>query len=74
MFVAFLFLAIIVIFVCLFFIIDRIITLKRLEINQKEWDEYSAGKSLKWKLDNFVDFSIENKYKHGWPYYYFPRM
>ena len=74
MLVAFLFLAIIVIFVCLFFIIDRIITLKRLEINQKEWDEYSAGKSLKWKLDNFTDFAIENKHKHGWPYYYFPRM
>lgn len=74
MLVAFLFLIIIVIFVFTFFIIDRIITLKRLEINQKEWDEYSAGKSFEWKLDNFLDFVIENQHKHGWSYYYFPRM
>lgn len=73
-------------FVCLFvaivgtiinviiFIIDKMIMLKRIKISQKEWDEYSFGKSFEWKINNFSDFLEENKNKHGWKYYYIPRI
>lgn len=47
---------------------------KNLKINQKEWDEYSKGMSFYERKECFVDFLEDNKARHGWKYYYVPRI
>lgn len=53
---------------------DRHITQKRLEQNQKAWDEYSKGMTVSEKLDCYELFCREQKAKNGWQFYYFPKM
>lgn len=57
-----------------YFLIDYIITGKRLKINQKAWDEYSANMDFDRKLDEYLPFCIEQKIKNGWNNYYFPKF
>ena len=57
----------------IWFIADRIITRKRLALNQREWDEYSKDMGFKEAMEKFVPFCEEQKLKYGWRYYYFPR-
>ena len=60
--------------VVVYFVVDRIITTRRLKINQVEWDAFSAGMSESQKLEVFNDWCRESKIRHGWRHYYFPRM
>ena len=64
----------IIVAICLIFITrhDRYITKKCLEINQKEWDEYSKNMTYQEKLDRFNDFLYEQRAKHNWDYLYIP--
>ena len=57
-----------------YFLIDNIITGKRLKINQKAWDEYSANMDFNRKLNEYLPWCREQKIKNGWKFYYFPRM
>lgn len=63
-------------FSCLvvYFLIDYIITVRRLKISQKAWDEYSANMDFDRKLDAYLPWCEEQKIKNGWNFYYFPRM
>lgn len=54
-------------------VIEHIDTRKRLKISQREWEEYSKGKTLEWKREHIVDFLMENRIRHGWPYIYIPK-
>jgi hypothetical protein len=61
-------------FLGVYFLIDHIITGKRLKINQKAWDEYSANMDFNRKLNEYLLWCREQKIKNGWNFYYFPRM
>jgi hypothetical protein len=61
-------------FLGVYFLIDHIITGKRLKINQKAWDEYSANMDFNRKLNEYLPWCREQKIKNGWKFYYFPRM
>lgn len=58
----------------LYFVFDHIITKKRIEINQKEWDAYSEGMTEEEKMDIFFYWLEINKQKHGWRYLYIPHI
>lgn len=60
------------IYILVYYLIDRHLTLKRIVINQREWDEYSKGMSDQEKLDCFNEFLIRQKVKHGWKFMYIP--
>nr|DAX12694.1 MAG TPA: hypothetical protein [Bacteriophage sp.] len=47
---------------------------KRLKINQKAWDEYSANMDFDRKFDAYLPWCTEQKIKNGWHNYYFPRF
>lgn len=72
--------AVIICFVCgmflalIIFLVDRHITRKRFDINQKEWDEYSKGMTRSEKNKVYFEFCIEQKVKHGWNCIYPPRI
>ena len=55
-------------------ITDRTITIKRLEQNQREWDEFSKDMTDREKLDEYLSFCNSQKAKYGWGYYYLPKM
>lgn len=61
-------------FLGVYFLIDHIITGKRLKINQKAWDECSANMDFNRKLNEYLPWCREQKIKNGWNFYYFPRM
>lgn len=61
-------------FLGVYFLINHIITGKRLKINQKAWDEYSANMDFNRKLNEYLPWCREQKIKNGWKFYYFPRM
>lgn len=61
-------------FLGVYFLIDHIITGKRLKINQKAWDECSSNMDLNRKLNEYLPWCREQKIKNGWKFYYFPRM
>lgn len=61
-------------FLGVYFLIDHIITGKRLKINQKAWDEYSSNMDFNRKLNEYLPWCREQKIKNGWKFYYFPRM
>lgn len=61
-------------FLGVYFLIDHIITGKRLKINQKAWDEYSTNMDFDRKLNKYLPWCREQKIKNGWKFYYFPRM
>jgi len=58
----------------IFYSIDNIITRKRLEKNQREWDEYSKDMTDREKFDEYLPFCNSQKIKYGWGYYYLPRI
>lgn len=57
-----------------YFLIDHIITVKRLKINQKAWDEYSANMDSDRKFEAYLLWCTEQKMKNGWHNYYYPRF
>ena len=61
-------------FLGVYFLIDHIITGKRLKINQKAWDECSSNMDFNRKLNEYLPWCREQKIKNGWKFYYFPRM
>ena len=61
-------------FLCVYFLIDYIITGHRLKTNQKAWDEYSANMDFDRKMDAYLPLCTEQKMKNGLDFYYFPRM
>ena len=63
-----------IIVLSMWILIDKLITHHRLSISQREWDEYSKGMTLEEKLDVFNDWLEQNKIKHGWNYFYIPRI
>lgn len=58
----------------IWFITDRTITIKRLEQNQREWDEFSKDMTDREKLQEYLPFVYSQRAKYGWGYYYLPRM
>lgn len=69
---ALIYLALGMLFLVVWLIADRTITLHRLKINQREWDEYSKGMTRKEKDEVFLDWLHDNKLKHGWRFLYIP--
>lgn len=61
-----------IIFLIIYFAVDNYLTKKRLEINQRDWDEYSKNMTRQEKLMNFKIFLNEQKRKYNWRYYYIP--
>ena len=57
-----------------YFFIDRTITEKRIQENQKEWDEYSKGMTDDEKADCYFNWCEQRKIEKGWRFYYFPRQ
>ena len=62
------------IFLGIWFLVDKHTTTKNLRINQKEWEEYSKGMTYSQKSEVFVDWLKDNQKKHGWKFLYIPRM
>lgn len=54
--------------------IDQVITKKRLEQNQREWDEFSKDMTDRDKLQEYLPFVYSQRAKYGWGYYYLPKM
>lgn len=63
-------------FACLgvYFTVDFFVTRKKLNRNQKLWDEYSKDMTFDEKMGCFTDWLEDNKEKHGDNFYYIPRM
>ena len=61
-------------YLCVYLLVDSIITRHRLKTNQKAWDEYSANMDFDRKMDAYLPCCTEQKMKNGWDFYYFPRM
>ena len=55
-------------------LIDRKITRKRLEENQRLWDEYSKGMTYEEKCEVYFEWCTLRKIESGWSYFYFPRL
>ena len=70
------FLGLVIGFVCsiIYYIIDELITKKKIERNQLLWDEYSKDMTHDEKMDCFSDWLKYNKEKHGDNFYYIPKM
>ena len=58
----------------IWFITDRTITIKRIEQNQREWDEFSKDMTDREKFNEYVPFIESQRIKYGWSYYYLPKM
>ena len=65
-------LAFTIVFLSGFYIVDSYLTRKRIEINQKAWDEYSKGMTDQEKMDCFMPFLYNQKDKNNWNYLYIP--
>ena len=63
-----------ILYMAVFFIADRIITLRRLAESQRAWDEYSKGMSPDEKSDRYLDFCEKQKRAKGWKFCYYPRI
>ena len=61
-----------IIYLAIYFLINTIITRKRLKISQNEWNEYSKNMTDEQKWDVFLDFLNIQKEKHGWLDIYIP--
>lgn len=58
----------------IYFLLDAIITRKRLKENQIAWDEYSKDMSYMEKMEIFPEWLESRKLEKGWSFYYIPRM
>lgn len=61
-------------FIIVYLSISHIITLKRVNENQKAWNEYSKDMSDNEKMDCFYDWLSARKVEKGWKHYYIPKM
>lgn len=57
-----------------YWIVDSIITNKRLKQNQIAWDEFSKNMSCKDKKQCYLEWCHKRKIEKGWHNYYFPKM
>lgn len=57
-----------------YWIVDSIITNKRLKQNQIAWDEFSKNMSCKDKKQCYLEWCHKRKIEKGWRNYYFPKM
>ena len=55
-------------------VVDKIITTKRLKLNQKAWDEYSKNMTYFEKRNCYVEWCTRRKIENNWEFYYFPRL
>lgn len=55
-------------------LVDRIVTNKRIDENQKAWNEYSKGMTFDEKNQCYLEWCERRKTEKNWGYYYFPRM
>lgn len=62
------------IYICGYFMVDRIITTKRIKENQKAWEEFSKGMTEYEKMDCHIEWCERRKMEKGWRFYYFPRQ
>lgn len=62
------------IFLGIYFAIDKIITNKRLNENQREWEKYSEGMTDTEKRECFSDWLTMRKLEKGWSFYYIPKI
>lgn len=67
-------LAIGILFLGIWFFVDLFITRKRVEENQKAWNEYSKNMTNDEKYECFFDFLHKRQFEKGWPDLYIPRM
>lgn len=55
-------------------IVDHFVDAHNLKISQREWDDYTSQMTLEEKMLIYLDWTLENKIKHGWSHYYYPRL
>ena len=55
-------------------LVDKIVTIKRLEENQIAWDEYSKDMTFDEKNQCYLEWCERRKAEKHWEHYYFPRM
>lgn len=58
----------------IYYFADRIITNKRIKENQIAWDNFSKNMTRNEKLECYLEWCDEQKYKKKWQNYYFPRF
>ena len=55
-------------------VVDKIITTKRLKLNQTAWDEYSKNMTYWEKYNCYLEWCTRRKAENNWRFYYFPRL
>lgn len=58
----------------IYYFADRIVTNKRIRENQIAWDNFSKNMAQNEKIECYLKWCDEQKYKKGWRNYYFPRF
>ena len=61
-------------FLLIYAVIDKIITTKRLKLNQTAWDEYSKNMTHSEKYNCYLEWCTRRKIENNWGFYYFPRL
>ena len=61
-------------FLLIYFVIDKIITTKRLKLNQTAWYEYSKNMTYFEKCNCYLEWCTHRKTENNWRFYYFPRI
>ena len=55
-------------------VIDKIITTKRLKLNQTAWYEYSKNMTYWEKYNCYLEWCTRRKEENNWRFYYLPRL
>lgn len=63
-----------ILYLGIWFLVDLLITNKRVEENQKAWNEYSKNMTDDEKFECFIDFLRKRQLEKGWSHLYIPRM
>lgn len=63
-----------IVFTVIYLFADHVITIIRVEQNQKAWNEYSKDMTDSEKLNCFGDWLSMRKNEKGWKYFYVPRL
>ena len=61
-------------YLLIYAVVDKIITTKRLKLNQTAWDEYSKNMTYFEKRNCYVEWCTRRKIENNWGFYYFPRL
>ena len=72
--IPFLMLMIGIIYLLIWFIVDRIKTNYYLHKNQKAWDKYAEGLDFEQRINIFPEWLEEQRRINGTDYYYIPRI